>query len=51
MGETQPAGNNLMDINVDGLFENHSISEIDQIHHKLQKCIEDKKEDLRIMVG
>lgn len=41
----------LVDIDVDGLFENHSISEIDQIHQKLQQSIEDKKEDLRMMVG
>lgn len=42
---------NLVEIDVDGLFENYSINEIDQIHHKLQQSIEDKKEDLRMMVG
>lgn len=42
---------NLLDLNVDGLFETYSINEIDQIHHKLQQSIEEKKEDLRMMVG
>lgn len=41
----------LLDINVDQLFERHSIAEIDQIHKQLQNNIEEKKEDLRIMVG
>lgn len=42
---------NLLALNVDELFENYSINEIDQIHHRLQQSIEDKKEDLRMMVG
>lgn len=42
---------NLFDINVDSLFEQHNISEIDQIHKNLQSCIEGKKEELRMMVG
>lgn len=42
---------NLLDINVDSLFEQYSISEIDQIHNKLKQSIEEKKEELRMMVG
>ena len=42
---------NLLDINVDALFEQHNISEIDQIHKMLQQNIEEKKEELRMMVG
>ncbi|XP_062565943.1 conserved oligomeric Golgi complex subunit 1 isoform X2 [Armigeres subalbatus] len=42
---------NLLDINVDKLFEQHSIIEIDQIHKKLQAEVELKREELRTMVG
>ncbi|XP_031632663.1 conserved oligomeric Golgi complex subunit 1 [Contarinia nasturtii] len=41
----------LLDIDVDSLFEQCSISEIDLVHKKLQQNIEAKKEELRIMVG
>lgn len=42
---------NLLDINVDSLFEQYSVGEIDQIHKKLKSSIEEKKEELRMMVG
>lgn len=42
---------NLLDIDVDSLFEQCSIHEIDLVHKKLQQSIEAKKEELRIMVG
>lgn len=42
---------NLLEINVDSLFEQCGIAEIDQVHKKLQQNIEEKKEELRIMVG
>lgn len=42
---------NLLDIDVDSLFEQCSINEIDLVHKKLQQSIEAKKEELRIMVG
>lgn len=42
---------NLLDINVDTLFQQYGIHEIDQVHKKLQQNIEEKKEELRIMVG
>lgn len=42
---------NLLDINVDSLFEQYNVSEIDQIHNKLKLSIEEKKEELRMMVG
>lgn len=35
----------------DALFEQHNITEIDQIHKKLQNDIERKKEELRTNVG
>lgn len=41
----------LLDIDVDSLFEQCSINEIDLVHKKLQQSIEAKKEELRIMVG
>lgn len=41
----------LLEINVDTLFEQHSVSEIDQIHKNLQNDVEHKKEELRTMVG
>ena len=45
------ASPNLLNINVDKLFEQHNISEIDQIHKKLQDEIERKREELRTQVG
>lgn len=42
---------NLLDIDVNSLFEQCTISEVDLVHKKLQECIEAKKEELRIMVG
>lgn len=45
------ASMNLLDINVDRLFQQYGIHEIDQVHKKLQQNIEEKKEELRIMVG
>lgn len=45
------ASPNLLDINVDLLFEQYGINEIDQVHKNLQQNIEEKKEELRIMVG
>lgn len=45
------ASSNLLDINVDLLFEQYSINEIDQVHKNLQQNIEEKKEELRMMVG
>lgn len=41
----------LLDINVDELFEQHSIADIDRVHKKLQTDVEHKKEELRTMVG
>lgn len=42
---------NLLNINVDKLFEQHSIAEIDQVHKRLQAEVELKREELRTMVG
>ncbi|XP_058451024.1 conserved oligomeric Golgi complex subunit 1 isoform X2 [Malaya genurostris] len=42
---------NLLNINVDKLFEQHSVAEIDQIHKQLQAEVELKREELRTMVG
>lgn len=42
---------NLLDIDVESLFEQFSVSDIDQVHSKLQSSIEEKKEELRVMVG
>lgn len=41
----------LLDINVDKLFEQHSVAEIDQVHKRLQAEVELKREELRTMVG
>lgn len=48
---TEMTAPSLLNINVDNLFEQHSIAEIDQIHKKLQNDVEEKKEELRTMVG
>lgn len=42
---------NLLNLNVDTLFEQHSVLEIDTIHKKIQEVVENKKEELRTMVG
>ncbi|CAO1415921.1 unnamed protein product [Diamesa serratosioi] len=42
---------NLININVDQIFEQNSIGEIDAINRKIQAEIELKKENLRTMVG
>lgn len=42
---------NLLDIDVDSLFEQFGVNEIDQVHKRLESSIEDKKEELRVMVG
>ncbi|XP_037038519.1 conserved oligomeric Golgi complex subunit 1 isoform X2 [Bradysia coprophila] len=41
----------LLEINVNNLFEEHTVAEIHQIHKKLQSDVEAKKEELRTMVG
>lgn len=38
-------------VNVDKLFEEHGIQEIDQIQRKIQAEVEAKREDLRQKVG
>ncbi|XP_066999265.2 conserved oligomeric Golgi complex subunit 1 isoform X2 [Anabrus simplex] len=42
---------NLLHLNPDKLFEEHTISEIQEINRKLQAEIERKREELRTMVG
>uniref|UniRef100_A0A1I8N4E9 Conserved oligomeric Golgi complex subunit 1 n=1 Tax=Musca domestica TaxID=7370 RepID=A0A1I8N4E9_MUSDO len=42
---------NLLNLNVDTLFEQHSVGEIDAIHKKIQEVVENKREELRTMVG
>jgi hypothetical protein len=42
---------NLLDIDTDKLFEDHTISEILETQKKLQTEIERKREELRTMVG
>lgn len=55
MSSAQPsnpaASSALLDINVDQLFEQHTIVEIAQVHKQLQSDVEHKKEELRTMVG
>ncbi|XP_055614127.1 conserved oligomeric Golgi complex subunit 1-like [Uranotaenia lowii] len=41
----------LLHINVDKLFEQHGVAEIDQVHKRLQAEVELKREELRTMVG
>ncbi|XP_053693589.1 conserved oligomeric Golgi complex subunit 1 [Sabethes cyaneus] len=43
--------NNLLNINVDKLFEQYTVSEIDHVHKRLQAEVELKREELRTMVG
>lgn len=45
------ASEKVLSFEPDTLFEQHNISEIDQIHKKLQNDIERKKEELRTNVG
>ncbi|XP_030374404.1 conserved oligomeric Golgi complex subunit 1 isoform X2 [Scaptodrosophila lebanonensis] len=42
---------NLLNLNVDVLFEQHSVPEIDVVHKKIQTVVENKREELRTMVG
>lgn len=42
---------NLLNLNVDTLFEQHSVSEIDEVHKKIQSVVENKREELRTHVG
>ncbi|EDV41971.1 uncharacterized protein Dana_GF17740 [Drosophila ananassae] len=42
---------NLLNLNVDTLFEQHSVSEIDAIHKRIQSLVENKREELRTHVG
>lgn len=51
MASVAQAAPSLLTINVDTLFEQHSIADIDKIHKKLQNDVEEKKEELRTMVG
>lgn len=41
----------LLTLNVDKLFEEHAVQEIDQIQRKVQAEVEAKREDLRQKVG
>ncbi|ETN58724.1 hypothetical protein AND_009688 [Anopheles darlingi] len=41
----------LLDIDVDKLFKQHNVAEIDLVHKRLQGEIELKREELRTMVG
>lgn len=41
---------NLLNLNVDAVFEQHNVSEVDSISRKIQSEIELKKEELRTMV-
>lgn len=42
---------NLLNLNVDILFEQHSVAEIDIVQKKIQSEVEKKREELRTMVG
>lgn len=42
---------NLLQIDVRALFEQHTISDIENIHKKICENVETKKEELRVMVG
>ncbi|KAL7729721.1 hypothetical protein ACLKA6_014591 [Drosophila palustris] len=41
----------LLQLNVDTLFEQHSVLEIDTVQKKIQTVVENKREELRTMVG
>ncbi|XP_017098668.2 conserved oligomeric Golgi complex subunit 1 [Drosophila bipectinata] len=42
---------NLLNLNVDTLFEQHGVSEIDGIYKRIQSLVENKREELRTHVG
>uniref|UniRef100_A0A1A9WJS7 Conserved oligomeric Golgi complex subunit 1 n=1 Tax=Glossina brevipalpis TaxID=37001 RepID=A0A1A9WJS7_9MUSC len=42
---------NLLLLNVDTLFEEHSVTEVDMVHKRIEEVIENKKEELRTHVG
>lgn len=41
----------MLDLDVDSLFEKHSVSEIVVVNQQIRNEIEKKKEELRSMVG
>lgn len=41
----------LLNLNVDTLFEQHGVADITLVNKKIQEVIEEKKEELRTMVG
>lgn len=41
----------LLQLNVDTLFEQHSVPEVDAVQKKIQTVVENKREELRTMVG
>uniref|UniRef100_A0A1A9ZE80 Conserved oligomeric Golgi complex subunit 1 n=1 Tax=Glossina pallidipes TaxID=7398 RepID=A0A1A9ZE80_GLOPL len=41
----------LLLLNVDTLFEQHSVTEVEMVHKRIEEVIENKKEELRTMVG
>lgn len=41
----------MLDLDVDNLFEKHSVSEVEAVNKKIRDDIERKKEELRSMVG
>lgn len=41
----------LLLLNVDTLFEQHSVAEVEMVHKRIEEVIENKKEELRTMVG
>lgn len=41
---------NLLNLDVDKVFEQHSISEVEIFNRKIQAEIENKREELRMMV-
>lgn len=40
----------LLNVDVDQIFEQHNVSEIESINRKIQAEIENKREELRMMV-
>ncbi|KAH8306088.1 hypothetical protein KR018_001231 [Drosophila ironensis] len=42
---------NLLSLNVDSLFEQHSVSEVDAVQKRIQSLVESKREELRTHVG
>lgn len=41
---------NLLNLDVDQVFEQHNVSEIEVINRRIQAEIENKREELRMMV-